>query len=128
MREFVSRAAITALLLLAFTAQAASAVYASGCPMMARAAAVEDGCEHCPPPPTDVAVHAALPECCVVYSATVETSVSEPVRAPHEASAVALVPPRQVPAPIAVPLARAALPVSHAPGPPPPPRNLPLLS
>jgi hypothetical protein len=124
----VSRAAVTVVLLLAFAAQAASAVHTAACPMMSRAAAVHDGCEHCPPPPQDISFHAVLPECCAVYSAAVETSVSEPVRAPHAASAVSLVPPRQVPAPVAVPLARAALPVSHAPGPPPPPRNLPLLS
>jgi hypothetical protein len=64
----------------------------------------------------------------VVHVATVETSVSEPVRAPQSAAPVAIAPPRALDAPVAVPLARAPLPVSHAPAPPPPPRNLPLLS
>ena len=122
------RIALSAVLLLAFAAQAASAVQAYACPMMERETLVEDGCEHCPPPPPDVALHAALPDCCVVHAATVETSVSEPVRAPHPAASVALAAPRVMAAPVAVPLAGAALPISHAPAPPPPPRNLPLLS
>lgn len=124
----MSRAAITAVLLLAFAAQAASAVHAAACPMMERTQTVEPGCGHCPPPPPEVTLHAALPECCVVHAATVDTSVSEPVRAPVSASGIALAPPRVLEAPVAVPLARAPLPVSHAPAPPPPPRNLPLLS
>ena len=126
--QTVSRIVVTAVLLLAFAAQAASAVHASACPMMERGTAVENGCEHCPPPPPDVALHDALPDCCVVHAATVETSVSEPVRAPHAAASVALAPPRALATPVAVPLTRAALPVSNAPAPPPPPRNLPLLS
>ena len=124
----MSRAAITAVLLLAFAAQAASAVHGAACPMMERTEALDEGCGHCPPPPPEVTLHAALPECCVVHAATVETSVSEPVRAPHPATSTAVVPARVVAAPVAVPLARALLPVSHAPAPPPPPRNLPLLS
>lgn len=124
----MSRAAITAVLLLAFAAQAARVVHPAACPMMERTEKVDPGCEHCPPPPPEVTLHAALPECCVVHAATVETSVSEPVRAPVSASAVALAPPRVVDAPVAVPLTRATRPVSHAPAPPPPPRNLPLLS
>ena len=124
----MSRVAVTAVLLLAFVAQAANAVHDLACPMMGREAAVDAGCEHCPPPPPEVTLHAALPECCVVHAATVETAVSEPVRAPHAASSAALAPPRTVAAPVAVPLARASLPVSHAPAPPPPLRNLPLLS
>jgi hypothetical protein len=128
MEVIVTRVVLTAVLLLAFVAQAANAVHALACPMMEPAVAVEDGCEHCPPPPPEVALHAALPECCVVYAATVETSVSEPVRAPHAATSVALAPPRVVDAPLAVPLVRAPLPLAHAPAPPPPPRNLPLLS
>ena len=124
----MSRIAVTAALLLAFVAQAASAVHGLSCPMLAQPAGVEAGCEHCPPPPPEVTLHATLPECCVVHAATVETSVSEPVRAPHSAASVALVPPRALDAPVAVPLARAPSPVSHAPAPPPPPRNLPLLS
>ncbi len=122
------RAAITAVLLLAFAAQAASAMHALACPMMEGMEAVDEGCGHCPPPPPEVTLHSALPECCVVHAATVETSVSEPVRAPNAAASVALAPPRVVAAPVAVPLARAPLPVSHAPAPPPPLRNLPLLS
>jgi hypothetical protein len=124
----VSRLAVTAVLLLAFVAQAASAVHGFACPMLEQTAAVEAGCEHCPPPPPDVTLHAALPDCCVVHAATVQTSVSEPVRAPKSAASVALAPPRVLAAPVAVPLARAASPVSHAPAPPSPPRNLPLLS
>jgi hypothetical protein len=127
-KSTVSRIAVTAVLLLAFVAQAANAVHGSCCPMLGQPAAVEAGCEHCPPPPPDVTLHAALPECCVVHVATVETSVSEPVRAAHSAASVALVPPRALDAPVAVPPARASSPVSHAPAPPPPPRNLPLLS
>jgi hypothetical protein len=127
-KSTVSRLAVTAVLLLAFVAQAASAVHGFSCPMLEQPAAVEAGCEHCPPPPPDVTLHAALPECCVVHAATVETSVSEPVRAPQSAASVALVPPRALDAPVAVPLARAPSPVSHAPAPPPPLRNLPLLS
>ena len=123
----MSRVAITAVLLLAFAAQAASAVHALACPMMERTETLGEGCGHCPPPPPEVTLHAPLPECCVVH-ATVETSVSELVRAPHDASSVALAPPRVVAAPVAVPLVRARIPVSHAPAPPPPPRNLPLLS
>jgi hypothetical protein len=123
----VSRVALTAVLLLAFAAQAASALHAVGCPMLQRGATAGEGCEHCPPPPPEVTLHAVLPDCCVLQ-ATVETSVSEPVRAPHGATSVALAPPRVITAPVAVPLARAPLAVSHAPGPPPPPRNLPLLS
>ena len=124
----MSRAAITAVLLLAFAAQAASAVHAFACPMMERTETVAEGCGHCPPPPPEVTLHAALPDCCLVHAATVETSVSEPVRAPHAAPSVALVPLRVVPVPVAVPLARATRPDAHAPSPPPPPRNLPLLS
>jgi hypothetical protein len=124
----VSRIAVTAALLLAFVAQAASAVQRFSCPMLEQPAAVEAGCEHCPPPPPDVTLHAALPDCCVVHAAVVETSVSEPVRAPQSAASVALVPPRTLDAPVAVPLARAPSLASHAPAPPPPPRNLPLLS
>ena len=127
-KSTVSRLAVTAALLLAFVAQAASAVHGFSCPMLEQPAAVEAGCEHCPPPPPDVTLHAALPDCCVVHAATVETSVSEPVRAPQSAASVALVPPRTLEAPVAVPLARAPLSVSHAPAPPPPLRNLPLLS
>jgi len=124
----VSRAAITAVLLLAFAAQAASVVHTAACPMMERMGKVDPGCEHCPPPPPDVTLHAALPECCVVNATTVETSVSEPARAPASVSSGALAPPRVVDAPPAVSLVRAPHPVSHAPAPPPPPRNLPLLS
>jgi len=124
----VSRVAIAAVLLLAFAAQAATAVHALACPMMERTETVGEGCGHCPPPPPEVTLHAALPECCVVHAATVETSVSEPVRAPHAATSVALAPPRVVAAPVAVPLAGTRIPVSHAPAPPPPLRNLPLLS
>jgi hypothetical protein len=122
----MSRPAITAVLLVAFAAQAASALHAVGCPMLQRDARANEGCAHCPPPPPEATLHAVL-DCCVVQ-ATVETSVSEPVRAPHGATSVALAPPHVVAAPVAVPLARAPLAVSHAPGPPPPPRNLPLLS
>jgi hypothetical protein len=124
----VSRIAVTVVLLLAFAAQAAAAVHDFACPMMDMATTADEGCEHCPPPPPEVTLHAALPECCVVHAATLEGSVSEPVRAPHPASSVALAPPRAVAAPVALPLARAPLPVSHAPAPPPPTRNLPLLS
>jgi hypothetical protein len=124
----VSRAAITAVLLLAFAAQAASVLHTAACPMMKRTESVDPGCAHCPPPPPEVRLHAALPECCVVHAATVETSVSEPARAPASATSVALAPPRVVDAPLAVPLVRAPRPVSHTPAPPPPPRNLPLLS
>jgi len=125
----VARVAITAVLLLAFVAQAASAVHAASCPMLERVRTAEDsGCEHCPPPPTDVALHPALPDCCVLHAATVETAVSEPVRASHPASSLALAPPHVVVTPVTVPVACAALPASHAPAPPPPPRNLPLLS
>ena len=122
------RVVVTAVLLLAFAAQAAAAVHDLACPMMEMPATADEGCEHCPPPPPEVTLHAALPACCVVHAATLDPSVSEPVRAPHPASSVALAPPRVMAAPVAVPLARAPLPVSHAPGPPPPPRNLPLLS
>ena len=129
MRANVTRAVLSAVLLLAFVAQAASAVHAAACPMLARASSVEEsGCEHCPPPPSEVTLHAALPDCCVLHAATVETAVSEPVRASHPASSVAVTPPRVVATPVAVSLPRAALPVSYAPAPPPPPRNLPLLS
>ena len=124
----MSRMAVTAVLLLAFAAQAAGAVHDLACPMLERAGGVEDGCEHCPPPPPDVALRPALPECCVVHASAVETSVSEPVRAPHSASSVAVAPPRVLVAPVAAPLPRASRLVSHAPAPPPPPRNLPLLS
>lgn len=124
----VSRLAITAALLFAFAAQAASAVHAFACPMMDRTEAVDERCGHCPPPPPEVTLHAALPDCCVVHAATVETSVSEPVRAPHAATSVALAPPRVAQVPVAVPLARAPRLDPHAPAPPPPPRNLPLLS
>src|SRR5215468_2332224 len=102
-KSTVSRIAVTAVLLLAFVAQAASAVHGFSCPMFAQPAAVEPGCEHCPPPPPEVTLHAALPDCCVVHAATVETSVSEPVRAPHSAASVALVPPRTLDTPVAVP-------------------------
>jgi hypothetical protein len=125
----VTRAAVTAVLLLAFVAQAATAMHAVACPMLERAGSVADSaCGHCPPPPSDVVLHAALPDCCILHATTVETAVSEPVRASHPASSVALAPPRVVVTPVAVPLAREALPASHAPAPPPPPRNLPLLS
>jgi hypothetical protein len=124
----VPRVVVTVVLLLAFAAQAAAAVHDLACPMMDMAATADDRCEHCPPPPPEVALHAALPECCVVHAPALEGTVSEPVRAPHPTSSVALAPPRAVAAPVAVPLARAPLPVSHAPAPPPPPRNLPLLS
>jgi len=125
----VTRAVLSAVLLLAVVAQAATGVHAAACPMIARAGSVEQsGCEHCPPPPPEVALRAALPECCALHAATVETPVSEPVRASAPASSVALAPPRVVVGPVAVPLARAAVPASHAPAPPPPPRNLPLLS
>ncbi|HVP61376.1 MAG TPA: hypothetical protein VMT11_12490 [Myxococcaceae bacterium] len=125
----MTRAAVTAVLLLAFVAQAANAVHAAACPMLERPGNVTDsGCEHCPPPPPEVTLHAALPDCCVLHAATVETAVSEPVRASHPASALALAPPRVVTTPVAVPFPRAALPASHAPAPPPPLRNLPLLS
>jgi hypothetical protein len=124
----VSRLAITTVLLLAFAAQAASVVHAAVCPMMQGTETVDPGCGHCPPPPPEVTLHATLPECCVVHAATVETSVSEPARAPSSTPSVALAPPRAVQAPLAVPLARAPRPVSHAPAPPPPLRNLPLLS
>ena len=121
------RAALTVVLLLAFAAQAASALHAVGCPMLQQDARANEGCAHCPPPPPEATLQAVLPDCCVAQ-ATVETSVSEPVRAPHGATSVALAPPHVVAAPVAVPLARAPLAVSHAPAPPPPPRNLPLLS
>lgn len=124
----MSRIAVTAVLLLAFVAQAASAVHGLSCPMLEQPAGVEAGCEHCPPPPPEVTLHATLPECCVVHAATVETSVSEPVRAPQSAAPVAIAPPRALDAPVAVALARDPSPVSRAPAPPPPPRNLPLLS
>jgi hypothetical protein len=124
----VSRAAITAVLLLAFAAQAANAAHAVACPMMERTETVDEGCGHCPPPPPEVMLSAALPECCVIHAATVETTVSEPVRAPHAATSVALAPPRVLAAPIAIPLVGARIPTSHAPAPPPPLRNLPLLS
>lgn len=123
----MSRVALTTALLLAFAAQAVTAVHPVGCPMLQQDSRASEGCAHCPPPPPEVTLHAVLPDCCVVQ-ATVETSVSEPVRAPHGATSVALAPPHVVAAPVAVPLARAPLAVSHAPGPPPPPRNLPLLS
>jgi hypothetical protein len=123
----VTRVVLTAVLLLAFVAQAASAVHAAACPMLERAKD-RAGCEHCPPPPPDVALRAALPDCCVLHAATVETSVSEPVRASHPSSTAAVAPARVVAALVALPLLRAALPASHAPAPPPPPRNLPLLS
>ena len=123
----MSRVAVTAVLLLAFAAQAASAVHAVGCPMLQQDPRASEGCAHCPPLPPEATVHAVLPECCVVQ-ATVETSVSEPVRAPQGATSVALAPPHVVAAPVAVPLARAPLAVAHAPGPPAPARNLPLLS
>lgn len=122
------RAAITTVLLIAFATQAAGAVHAVACPMMKPSEPADAPCAHCPPPPPEVTLHAALPECCVLQAATVETSVSEPVRAPHASTSVAIAPPRVVAAPVAVPLARAAVAVSHAPGPPPPHRNLPLLS
>lgn len=125
----MARIALTAVLLLALVAQAATAAHAVLCPMVAQAGSVErSGCEHCPPPPPDAALRAALPDCCVLRAAPVEPAVSEPVRPSHLASAVALAPPRVVVAPVAVPLARAARPLAHAPAPPPPPRNLPLLS
>ncbi len=125
----MARLAVTAVLLLAFVAQAASAVHAAACPMLARAGSGADsGCEHCPPPPPEVTLHAALPDCCVLHAVKVETAVSEPARASHPASSVALAPARVAVTPVAVPLARAALPASHAPAPPLPSRNLPLLS
>ncbi len=125
----MTRAVLTAVLLLAFVAQAADAARAASCPMLERASTVEDsGCEHCPPPPPDVAMRAELPDCCALHVARVEPAVSEPVRAPHPASSVAIAPPRLVESPVAVPLPRAPLPLAHAPAPPPPPRNLPLLS
>jgi hypothetical protein len=123
----VSRAAITVVLLLAFTAQAASALHAVGCPMLQQDARANEPCSHCPPPPPEATLQAVLPDCCVVQ-APVETSVSEPVRAPQGATSVALPPPHVVESPVAVPLARVPLTVSRAPSPPPPPRNLPLLS
>ena len=92
----MTRVVLTAVLLLAFVAQAASAVQARACPMLERAARGEQpACEHCPPPP-DVALRAELPECCVLHAVTVETSVSEPARAPQASAAVALAPPRVV--------------------------------
>jgi hypothetical protein len=124
----VSRLAITTVVLLAFAAQAASVVHFAVCPMMERTEPVDPGCDHCPPPPPGVTLHAALPDCCSVHAAMVETSVSEPVRAPHATTSVALVSLRVVPVPVAVPLARAPHPDAHAPAPPPPLRNLPLLS
>ena len=123
----MTRAVLTAVLLFAFVAQAASAVHAAACPMLERAVD-RAGCEHCPPPPPEVAVRASLPDCCAIHTATVETSVSEPARTSQPSSSVAVAPARVVSAPVAVPMARAALPASHAPAPPPPPRNLPLLS
>lgn len=125
----MTRAVLTAVLLLAFVAQAASALRPAACPMLAGAAGdVRSGCEHCPHPPEDLAVQAALPECCVLRAATVETSVCEPARAPHASSTVAVAPAHVVVTPVALPLARPASTASHALAPPPPPRNLPLLS
>jgi hypothetical protein len=123
----VTRAVLTVVLLLAFAAQAASAVHAAACPML-QTTADRSGCEHCPPPPPEVTLRAALPDCCVLHAATVETSVSEPVRTSHPSSTAAVAVAHVVVIPVALPPARAALPASHAPAPPPPPRNLPLLS
>lgn len=125
----MSRAALTAVLLLALVGQAASAAQRLACPMLERArAGVEAGCEHCPPPPPGVALRSALPDCCAFHAVKVETAVSEPVRASHPGAAVALAAPRAVVTPLAVPALRAAPFESHAPAPSPPPRNLPLLS
>jgi hypothetical protein len=125
----VLRATLTAVLLLALVAQAASAAQHVTCPMLERAArGAEPGCEHCPPPPPDLTLRSALPDCCALHAAPVRTAVSEPVRVSHPASAVALPAPRAVAAPPSLPELRAALTASRGPAPPPPPRNLPLLS
>ena len=125
----MTRAVLTAVLLLAFFAQAASAVRPATCPMLAGVGSGDrSGCEHCPPAPAELAVRAALPDCCVLHAATVETSVSEPARASHPSSTVAVAPAHIVVTPVALPPARAVPAASHALAPPPPPRNLPLLS
>ena len=125
----MSRAALTAVLLLALVSQAASAAQRIACPMLERATSgSEPGCEHCPPAPPDVALRPALPDCCALHAAPAQTAVSEPVRAFHPASAVALAAPRPVAAPLPALELRGRLPASHAPAPSPPPRNLPLLS
>lgn len=125
----VSRTACTAVLLLALVGQSASAAQRLACPMLERASAgAEPGCEHCPPPPPDVALRPALPDCCAFHAVSVEPVVSEPVGASHPASTVALPPRRTVAAPVALPQLRPPVLASHAPAPSPPPRNLPLLS
>jgi len=125
----VPRIAVTAVLLLACVAQAASAVSGGVCPMLAAGSSVqESGCEHCPPAAPEPGVQSALPDCCVLHAARVETPVSEPVRPASPGASVALSPAPVVVAPVAVPLLRAAPGPSRAPAPPPPPRNLPLLS
>ena len=125
----MSRATLTAVLLLALVGQAASAAQRVACPMLERArAGGGPGCEHCPPSPPDVALRPALPDCCAFHAVSVETAVSEPVRASHADSAVALPTPRALVTPLAVPGLRLSPLESRAPAPSPPPRNLPLLS
>ena len=99
----MTRALLTIVLLLAFMAQAASAVRPATCPMLAGArSGDQSGCEHCPPPPEELAVRASLPDCCVLHAATVETSVSEPARASHPSSTVAVAPAHVVVTPVAL--------------------------
>jgi len=124
----VSRFVCTSLLLLTCLLQAVSGLQARACPMLGRAEGVDPGCEHCPPPPEDVALRSALPDCCVLHAARVETAVSEPVRAPHPASSPALAPPHVLVTPVALPLAPPLACHGHGPAPGEPPRNLPLLS
>jgi hypothetical protein len=125
----VSRVVITSVLLLAFAAQAASAVQATVCPMIARAGGVDrSGCEHCPPPPSEAALRSAVPECCVLHAVKVEPTVSEPAFTARPALAAALLPPRPVPAPLPLPSSAPEARPEHALAPPPPDRNLPLLS
>ena len=125
----MTRVVLTAVLLLAFVAQAASAVRPATCPMLAGVeSGNRSGCEHCPQPSEEPAVGAALPDCCVLHPATVETSVSEPARASHPSSTVAVAPAHIVVTPVALPPARAVPSAVHALAPPPPLRNLPLLS
>ncbi|HTS79138.1 MAG TPA: hypothetical protein VMH40_00945 [Myxococcaceae bacterium] len=125
----MTRAVLASVLLLAFVAQAASVVQSRSCPMLERTALEEQpGCEHCPPPPPELALRPALPHCCAWHAVTVETSVSEPVRASQASSAAALAPPHVVLVPVMAPLLRPAAPGARAPAPPPPLRNLPLLS
>ncbi|HSP19436.1 MAG TPA: hypothetical protein VLQ79_07980 [Myxococcaceae bacterium] len=125
----MARVTLTAVLLLALVGEVASAAHRVACPMLERArAGAEAGCEHCPPPPPDVALRPALPDCCAFHAVTVETAVSEPVRASSHGSAVALPAPRARVTPLALPVLHVSPLESRAPAPSPPPRNLPLLS